>query len=856
MLIRGSGVPCGSIWRLDESVYGNDSDPVTTLPIAHWRASDQTSQPLRIHLRNVGALAGGFASKLGLKSAGELIGLLHDLGKYSSEFQGYLSSAVGLIDYDADDYVDAKQLKGKVDHSTAGAQYIWQTLGCNSQKEQITAQVLALCVASHHSGLIDCLGADALAFGNDIFSKRMRKAQHKTHLDEVTAISDADVLKSADQLLRGNTLVASVDKCIEAIAKQNTGQNTSGPQVVLQQLGLAVRFLFSCLIDADRIDTANFERRRTKRFRPAGEYVPWPILIDRLESHLKGLAPRHPIDSLRRDISDHCERASRCPGGVYTLTVPTGGGKTLASLRFALHHAQARGLERVVYVIPFTSIIDQNAQVVREILEPESVPADRGKIVLEHHGNVTLEQQTWREKILCENWDAPIVYTTMVQFLESLFGAGTRGARRMHQMANAVLIFDEVQTLPIKCVHLFNNAVNFLVEQCNSTVVLCTATQPLLHEVAKDKGAIRLAPKHELMPDIRSLFDDLKRVEVRDNRKPGGWAPDEVALLALTEVQRAGSCLVVVNTKESAKNVFRLCAESLKPDDICHLSTDMCAAHRKLELNRVRARLEHGKTVLCVSTQLIEAGVDVDFNVVIRFNAGLDSIAQAAGRCNRNGRLELGIVHIVNPQGEHLANLPDILTGRNLTERVLDDFAKDAGRYGSNLLAPEAMRDYYQYYFFDRQSDMSYPVSANMIGHTDTLLNLLSVNRHAVQEHEQREETAPAIFFRQAFMTAAKAFKAIDAPTQGVIVPFGTQGQQLIANLYAAFDVEKEFELMRAAQQYTVNVFPHVLQKLKDTAAVHEVKPDTRILCLKQEYYSQQFGLATEPVSLMERLNV
>ncbi len=825
------------------------------LPIAHWRAFDKTPQPLHVHLRNVGELSGRLASKLGLAPAGELIGLLHDLGKYSAQFQNYLGSALGLVDSDEDDYVDAKQLKGKVDHSTAGAQYIWRELGGKNQREHIAAQVLALCVASHHSGLIDCVGADTVTFGEDVFSKRMCKAQQRTHLDEVTSVADAGILARANLLLRDEGIALTLDKLIKGIAANNAGDNATGPQVALQQVGLAVRFLFSCLIDADRVDTADFEHSRTKGFRPAGEYVTWPILVDRLEFHLSTLTPIHPIDGLRRDISDHCRDAAERAGGVYTLTVPTGGGKTLASLRFALHHAQRRELDRIIYVIPFTSIIDQNAQVVRAILEPGDAPADHGKVVLEHHGSVTPEQQTWREKILCENWDAPVVYTTMVQFLESLFGAGTRGARRMHQLANAVLIFDEVQTLPIKCVHLFNNAINFLVDQCNCTVVLCTATQPLLHRVAKDKGAIRLAEQHELMPDVQKLFDDLKRVEVRDGRKPGGWSHDEVARLALAEVQRAGSCLVIVNTKDAARSVFRLCGQQLKDDDICHLSTDMCPAHRKRELARVRLRLKDSKPILCVSTQLIEAGVDVDFGVVIRFTAGLDSIAQAAGRCNRNGRPEPGIVHVVNPQDERLANLPDILIGRDKADRVLDDYAKDPTRFRDNIVGPLALAGYYQYYFFDRRNDMSYPVAASAIGHSDTLLNLLSLNEQAVREYGQRKGVAPGVFLRQAFMTAAKAFKAIDAPTQGVVVPFGKEGQKLIADLYAAFDVEMEFSLMRAAQQYTVNVFPHVLQKLKDAGAVHEVKPDTRILCLKHEYYSHKFGLATEPVSLMETLN-
>ena len=424
----------------------------------------------------------------------------------------------------------------------------------------------------------------------------------------------------------------------------------------------------------------------------------------------------------------------------------------------------------------------------------------------------------------------------------------------MHQLANTVLIFDEVQTLPIKCVHLFNNAINFLVEQCNSTVVLCTATQPLLHEVSVEKGAIRLAPQHEIMPNVQKLFDDLKRVEVLDERKAGGWSRDELATLALAEMKRSGSCLVIVNTKRAAQEIFKLCKAQLEDDATFHLSTDMCPAHRKQELAKVTSRLASGLRTLCVSTQLIEAGVDVDFGAVIRFLAGLDSIAQAAGRCNRNGRPEPGTVHIVNPrpEDENLDKLPDIQKGCEVAKRVLNDFKNEPVRYRNNLFGPEALSDYYRYYFFDRKGEMSYkiPRENKNVRHDDTLLNLLAANTVVTQECR----VVPDRLLNQSFMAAAKAFKAIDAPTQGVIVPFGKEGAALVAKLHAAYDIELDFALLRAAQQYTVNVFPHVLEKLKKAKALTEVKPDTRILSLDERYYSPQFGLSTEPVSTMESL--
>jgi CRISPR-associated endonuclease/helicase Cas3 len=846
----------------DTQKVENVEASVRQAPIAHWRSSDNQEQLLEAHLNGVAKLSRLFAAKIGLQDAGEVIGALHDLGKYSKEFQDYLRSAVGLLDVDADDYVDAKGLKGKVDHSTAGAQYIWKRLAGESPQQRIAAQILALCIASHHSGLIDCIGGDASNFGQAVFPRRMSKAQDKTHLDEVLSVADKELIARCDELLCKPTMSAAFISLLERIGQHNAGASAA---LIHQQFGLAVRLLFSCLIDADRIDSADFEHKRTRRFRPLGDYVPWPVLLGRLETHLQAFEPRHPIDNLRTQISAQCLAAAGRIGGIYTLTVPTGGGKTLASLRFALQHAQQRQLDRVIYIIPFTSIIDQNARDVRAILEPEEAPQDTGKVVLEHHASLTPEQQTWREKLLTESWDAPVIYTTMVQFLESLFGGGTRGARRMHQLANAVLVFDEIQTLPIKCVHLFNNAINFLAEQCNTTVLLCTATQPLLHEVAKDKGAIRLKPGHELIRDVPQLFDALKRVDVRDGRKAGGWTYDEIAALALSELARAGSCLVIVNTKDAAKQVFRRCLQGLSVEIVFHLSTDMCPAHRKAVLGRkqdsdsktVIGRLALGLPVLCVSTQLIEAGVDVDFGAVIRSLAGLDSIAQAAGRCNRNGHSATGVVHVVNPADEKVEKLIDIEIGRQVTERILDDFKAGPARYSHSLVSPEALRDYYNYFFFKRADVMAYPVDEKQVGRNDSLLNLLGANDQASSEYGKQHKQMPDIFLRQAFMTAAKLFETIDAPTQGVVVPYSEAGKSLIADLHAAFKLDAEFDLLRRAQQYTVNVFPHVLEKLQAANALTVAEEGKlRILCLDARYYSPQFGLSTEPVSLMENLNV
>lgn len=520
--------------------------------IAHVK-DNGNRQSLRDHLLGVGKRAASMADKLGLHQQGELLGLLHDLGKYSTAFQHYIQSATGLLNQDEDEeYVDAQRLRGRIDHSTAGAQLLWNALSQRGPQGEMVAQMLALCVASHHSGLIDCLGAESGDFGQDVFRKRMHKADERTHLTEVRAKMDDDIRLRVDALLADAGVVSD----LWALLADMAHKDAASPVVVQQKIGLLVRCLFSCLIDADRLDTAHFEKKRANQHRPDGCYTPWPTLADRLEHYLGSLAIKTPIDGLRQDISANCRAAAERDQGMFSLSVPTGGGKTLASLRFALHHAAKHRLERVIYVIPFTSIIDQNAEVVRAILEADE---PRGSVVLEHHASLSPQVQGWREKMLTENWDAPVVYTTMVQFLETLFGAGTRGARRMHQLARSVLVFDEVQSLPLNCVHLFNNALNFLVGHCGSSAVLCTATQPLLDRVDATKGAIRLAPQSELMPNVVALFDALKRVEVIHCHRPGGWWRADIAALAHSEAEQSGSCLIIVNTKEAARELYRLC---------------------------------------------------------------------------------------------------------------------------------------------------------------------------------------------------------------------------------------------------------------------------------------------------------
>jgi CRISPR-associated endonuclease/helicase Cas3 len=813
---------------------------------AHLRSPGE-GQLLRDHLLRVSVLTSKLAAKIGLPRAGELIGLAHDLGKYSTAFQDYLRKAAANAAMEMEPDLS---LRGSVDHSTAGAQIIARGLvEAEEETGRFAAVALALCVASHHSGLIDCIQPD----GKDGLSRRLNKEDLLTHFSEALSSVEAAIRGPLESLLNDHEVTAEISAAMDRLRATDS-------DAVIQPFkwGLLLRLLFSCLIDGDRTDTADFDKPRSAIFRQHSEYVAWQDLIDRLERRLATFQNEHWVDQCRRRVSGHCLVGAERPKGVFTLTVPTGGGKTLASLRFALHHAKRWSMDRVIYVSPYISITDQNAQVVRDVLEPKE--CDFASIVLEHHSNLTEEKESWRGSVLAENWDAPVIFTTAVQVLEALFGGGTRSVRRLHALANAVIVFDEVQTIPIRAIHLFNNAANFLVEQCRASVVLCTATQPLLDRVDKAKGVMKQGT--ELMPNAPQLFRDLRRYETFDKtNKRGGWSAAEVGALAMGEMREHGSCLVIVNTKRDALAIYAQWKEQLKTteepmDEGClvHLSTHMCPAHRLEALSRMKVALNPlaGKRVLCVSTQLIEAGVDIDFATVVRDLAGLDSIAQAAGRCNRNGERVIGRVHIVKMAQALPKQLEEIRCAQENARRVLDDWREDEGERPFELSDPKQMEQFFKYHFFTRANQMDYPVKAPPAERDDTLLRMLGENGMAVDDARIAGVTRGGL--RQSFGSAAKAFRVLDSQTQGVVVPFRQEGKNLIAELCAAHDLASEFRLLRKAQQFTVNVFPYEMESLRRKEAVCEVQQGTGVLCLREGFYSNEFGLALDGSERMESL--
>jgi len=810
--------------------------------IAHFRNSDRIAQLLILHLFGAAELGKNNAAKIGLARLGELLALLHDIGKYSLFFQTYIKSAVGLLHQGDLDHVDYVKLKGKIDHATAGAQYLWEKWHERGKIGLLAGEIMALCLASHHSGLIDCLELD----GNDNFSKRMKKQLDQTHLGEVLVNLEDKVKKRIDEIIASDEAFSELQTCFKRLGVANRF-----PVCRDFQVGLVVRFLFSCLVDADRTDTADFESSESVVQRKQIKYPDWSWFIQKLECRIAQFENRNPIDKIRGRISQQCRDFANQGTGCWRLTVPTGGGKTLASFRFALYHVQKNKLKRIIYVLPFTTIIDQNAAELRKVLQNNEYDPDM--LVLEHHSNLVPDKDNWQHQALTETWDAPIIFTTSVQLLETLFAGGTRGARRMHQLAHAVIIFDEIQALPLNVIHMFNNAVNFLVEQCGSTVVLCTATQPLLDKVSPDKGALRFSTNAEMMPDVNKLFEGLHRVNAMDCRKNGGWADKETAAKAIRELQTGNSVLVIANTKKIVKTVYQECKSASadsKAVKVFHLSTNMYPAHRKKILAEIQERLESKQKTLVISSSLIEAGIDIDLDCVIRYLAGLPSIAQAAGRCNRNGKIPTGgRVLIINTDKENLSSLPDIQIGKDVTQRILDEYKTNPELFDHDLLGLKAMAKYYQYYFAKRSEEMNYGIAKEKIGAKDDLLNLLSCNSTAVEAYKNINKASPPIFLRQAFMTAGDNFKVIEAPNEGVIVQDSEESKKIIGLLCSDSPTfEDRRKLMKQAQQYSVNLFPQDRDKLFAENALHDTGHDDGVLWLDEQHYQEDFGVSIEDI--------
>ena len=794
--------------------------------LAHIRRDGSKEQSMEDHLLRVGNLMKEDAARLGLSSLAYLIGVLHDLGKCTKEFADYLD----WCRKNPGNYSDGK----KVDHSTAGGQLLMQRYGRRGDSALLTVHIAALVIFSHHAGLMNYLGED----GVSDFLQRMEKQKvpeadlsyYFTHV-----ISESDIDKLFEEAVRE---FSALDVKIISYAAE-------GSEMYYFGWGMVHKLLLSMLVDADRLDSAEFELGEARE-RVWDTSAIWKDFSDKLEQKLAGFTlPSEPkakeIAQLRQKISADCLKSAEALPGIYRLCVPTGGGKTFASMRFALQHAQSYQKKRIIVVIPYTSIIDQNVKEIRDIFHMDDA-------ILEHHSNVITEdngedtESMDFRRTLTERWDVPVIFTTQVQFLNTLFAGDNSSLRRLRALEDSIVIFDEIQTLPVRCTYLFNAAMNFLKTFSHVTAVLCTATQPPLEHL---KFPIEISDHADLTSDTAEMFEGFQRVQIENRCEDGGSSVDEIAGEIVHAAEEIGDVLCIVNLTAQARSLCEAISERIQISEqdihVVHLSTKMCPAHRKAVLRTVREELDARRKypeqwLICISTQLIEAGVDVSFPVVYRALAGFSSIAQAAGRCNRHGEMERGIVRLFSFTNENISRLVDIQQGKKIALDMLYHAEADT------VLSPHTMELYFRkFYQGYTERDMRFPMK-----NTNTIFDLLSRNDAGFQRAEENGDD-PNLWFSHAFRDAGYAFEVIDSHTESVLVPYADGKSMILAFNDRYFDRKKIGEQMRTAQQYMVNLFSYELKKLSSLGALRQT--ESGVMALREEYYNDTFGVQMEEQS-------
>lgn len=743
-------------------------------------------EPLRDHLE----LTAKFASRFGaVFNAGTLAGMVataHDFGKGSEAFQKYIRNSAGDCEEREVDSPDNKKRKRGPDHSSAGAQFLAEAFPG-------VGHLLAYAAAGHHAGLPDGLSAFASSL-----SARLKKdvpeweIALRNHLGDTWADFDRD------------GMISEVRPFLE------DGYSCA----------FLARMLFSCLVDADFLATEAFMDQSRTTIRSSG-MASLAELEDRLKRHYdqltaevaeKGLADS-PVNQIRNEVKEDCLQAANKQPGLFTLTVPTGGGKTLASMAFALRHAIEHGLLRVVYVIPYTSIIEQTADTFRNVFGEENV--------LEHHSNVDFGEGNSRLKLLSENWDAPIVVTTSVQFFESLHANRTSRCRKVHNLARAVIVLDEAQTIPIDLLRPCLRVLDELVVRYGSSVVLCTATQPAVsrEKMAADGLAGNAWGCREIIAPNRKLYQRLKRVKVE--RIPGKISED-----ALIEYAAPfDSVLIVVSTRKHARSLYAKMAKRFPEEELFHLSAQMCPAHRKECFDKIRAFLKDGIPCRVVSTQLIEAGVDVDFPCVFRQQAGSDAVAQAAGRCNREGRLP-GLGHVfVFESSEHAAPRGFLGVAAQIGHEIMS-----LPQYANDLLGPEGITHYFESLYNNQKEEMD----------KFEVLSRLIPKRRPQEEDD---------FFTFKLRTLGKVFKMIDDHSVTVFVPYGEEGEQLCEALRETYATGEQRAIARKLQRYAVSIYGYEPRDKMGNLIAEHVHDTFWVLTAPKVHYSKAFGLTFEGMS-------
>ncbi len=708
-------------------------------------------QLLKTHLSDTAKKAKDFGEDAGVGDLAYTAALLHDIGKYSKAFQARLDGN-----------------GRKVDHATAGAREALKLFNKDGLEKNL-ATMLSYCIAGHHTGLPDYGDATDVDGTGTLLSRVEKKRledynAYNTEIDPTLLVLKGRKLKTSNEAF---------------------------------SVAFMTRMIFSALVDADFQDTETFMQQGEK---PRGGHTSIEELCKTFNAAMQKFDnPQGEINKKRTETLKACKEGAELDQGFFTLTIPTGGGKTLASMAFALNHAKRHGLKCVIYVIPFTSIIEQNAAVFKEHLGETNV--------LEHHSNFDwkkgnnsnsdeaddeTKEALDKLKLASENWDIPIVVTTNVQFFESLFANKSSHCRKLHNIAKTVIIFDEAQMLPREYLDPCMLAVKELVTNYGVSAVFCTATQPALNQRLPNVTFTELAP------DPQALFDFYKRVQVKNI----GKTADEDLLKKIKAYEQA---LCIVNTRRHAKGLF----DQLDMDGSYHLSTLMCPTHRKAVLEDVRKRLKADKPCRVISTQVMEAGIDVDFPVGFRALAGLDSIIQAAGRVNREMKRGVSDVYVFDPETPFIKKTPIFIKqGAAFAESVIRKFE---GQVDSKA----AIEDYFNSLYYV-QGKEAFDVK-----------KILSCFDSGIEFE---------------FKKAADEFRLIDNNTVAVVIPYNEEAQNLIDK---ARNHPYPFTFARQLQMYTVNIYEKEFEKLQSKGVIETVNDTYQVLTetSMKEFYNEKTGL-------------
>lgn len=802
--------------------------------LAHLEPDSNRKQLLSSHSENAAALCSQYGKKIGMKNLGRFIGLLHDSGKGTRCFQDYLKSG------------DLSR-RGQIPHAFCGARYCFETWGMDGTMEGLTAEFAAAAICAHHSGLPDVTGVQA----EDNLHRRAWPEKPVSYEEARDGFFQCFSRQKLDGLFdQSRQEVSRV--CVKIRSSCDKIPSAYRKKAFYFQLGLVQRYLLSCLIDADRYDTFLFEADK-KPDREKGSPEFWEMLSGRLEKYLCLFPSETPIDQERRKISEQCLAFSSHAQGIFRLSVPTGSGKTMASLRYALNCAKANGKDRIFYIAPYKSILEQNAGDIREALN-----IDDDSIILEHHSDVVLDDEksgeAARYTLLTQRWESPVILTTAVQFLNALFDGRTACVRRMHSLANSVIILDEFQALPVRCTDMVNAALDFLAYACNCAVILCTATQPEAEELPVP---VISGTPGQMTDNLEETFAAFRRTRAVDKTSEGMLSAGQIADFSVSRLSSCDNLLLILNTKSAAKSLYLALKnrmDALSPAErvpIFYLSTSLCPQHRMDSIQKIRdslsGKIPGGNRMICVSTQLIEAGVNLSFQCVVRSLAGLDSIAQAAGRCNRHGESPCRDVFVIRCADENLSHLPDIQKAQEAASHVLQDYRSNSAQFGDDFLSPKAVRRYYRYYFDLQKTQLAYPADERedpkLFTATD-LFDLLSVNTPARRFCAEHQASLPHHPMHQAYETAGKIFEAIESGGLDVIVPYG-KGRELIQQFYSGPALGAIPKLLRQAQRYSVHLFDGEKNRLNESGAI-DFLPESGVAVLRNEFYSGELGVQAQ----------